>query len=196
MSDARRQRWLERAVRTLGRPLEVRAPHQRLDAAIVLGAPVREDGTLSTVVEERVVAGIALWRAGLADVVVMSGGYGPRAVAGVPEAVAMGARARVLGLPEHALRLEVSSRTTRENAQRCAELLHPEGRRRVWLVTQPFHLRRASFWFRREGFEPSPWWIEGSVQYAEPRVGLRWVLREYVAWAHLGWLEIAPGRRR
>lgn len=188
--------WLETAVRTLGRPLEARAHRVRLDAAIVLGAPVREDGTLPQVVEERVRTGVELWQAGLADIVVMTGGFGPRAKAGMPEAKAMGARARELGLPSHALVLEMSSRTTKENAERTAEILHPDGRRRVWIVTQPFHLRRAVLWFRRSGFEAYPWWIDRSVQYADPRIGLRWVLREYVAWAHLVWLDLVPERWR
>ena len=57
--------------------------------------------------------------------------------------------------------------------------------RRVWVVTQPFHLRRALFWFRRAGFEPLGWHIDESVQYREPWRGLKWVVREYGAWVRL-----------
>ena len=59
----------------------------------------------------------------------------------------------------------------------------PGGRRRVWLVTQPFHARRALFYFRRAGFDPRAWQIEGGLEARRPGHAIRWILREYAAWA-------------
>jgi len=183
--------------RWLSRPLEsADEGGEAADAAIVLGAPIRVDGGLTPVVEERVRAGVDLWRRGLAPVICFSGGLGPHARGTVPEAVAMAEAARELGVPEAALRVEAGSPNTRENALRCAEMLLGEGLRRVWIVTQPFHLRRALFWFRRAGFEARGWRIADSLQYADPVRGLKWIAREYGAWVRLGAWEIWMRARR
>ena len=49
--------------------------------------------------------------------------------------------------------LEEQSRTTWENAVLSAELLQPQGVRRVVLVTQAWHMQRALWSFEQAGFE-------------------------------------------
>jgi uncharacterized SAM-binding protein YcdF (DUF218 family) len=155
---------------------------------VILGAPLRADGTLSPQAEERVRAGVALWQSGLAPVLCLVGGHGPAALAGSDaEADGMARWVRALGVPESALRVDRRSTSTYENALRAAELLLPEGRRRVWLVTQPFHTRRARWYFRRAGFEPLGWRIEGSLEERDPSRALRWIAREYAAWGLALW---------
>ena len=186
--------WL---VRVLGRPLASRSDRQEADAVVILGAPLAAEGGLTEIVDERVRAGVSLFRAGLARRVCLSGGIGRRARGRGPEAAAMAARARELGVPEDALVVDDASANTRENALFSARLLLPV-HRRVWVVTQPFHMRRALFWFRRAGFEPLGWHIDDSVQYRHPWRGLKWVVREYGAWLRLGALEVwhrSQGRR-
>jgi uncharacterized SAM-binding protein YcdF (DUF218 family) len=78
-----------------------------------------------------------------------------------------------------AIVIEPSARTTAENADRVAALLPPAAA--VWLVTQPFHMRRSMLWFRRAGLVPLAWHIHGSVQHADPERVLRWITREYGA---------------
>jgi uncharacterized SAM-binding protein YcdF (DUF218 family) len=51
------------------------------------------------------------------------------------------------------------------------------------LVTQPFHGRRAARVFRAEGFEPHVWHIADSLQYRDRVRAVRWLVREYAAWA-------------
>lgn len=51
---------------------------------------------------------------------------------------------------------EGRSRTTWENAQLSAEVLLPEGVKRVVLVTQAWHMPRAVWSFRKAGFEVVP----------------------------------------
>ena len=113
-------------------------------AIIVLGARVRPDATPSAALRRRVEGGCALWHAGLAPTLVLSGGVsgGP-----VSEAVVAAGLARELGVPTTALQIEAESRSTRENAAFCVSLLN--GVQRVVVVTDDFHLRRAELHFRR-----------------------------------------------
>ena len=179
----RSARWLGRI---LGWPLEVRDGAEVADAIVVLGAPVRPDGQLSGVGEERVRTGVELWRRGFAPVLCISGGGPGRIIPDHPrEADAMAARARALGVPDQALRVERDSLSTADNARHTARLLVAEGRTRVWLVTQPFHTRRARAWFRRAGLEARAWYAADSIQYRLPRHGLRWVVIEYAAWLRM-----------
>lgn len=174
--------------RILGAPLASVSPSGPADAIVILGAPLLADGQLSPIAEERVREGVALWERGLAEVVCVVGGHCPRGHRDGPaEAEGMARWVRALGVPERAIRIDRLSTSTFTNALRAAEILLPEGRRRVWLVTQPFHLRRARYYFRRAGFEPLGWHIEESLQYREPARSLRWIVREYGAWGLAIW---------
>lgn len=182
--------------RIAGAPLASLDPPGPADAIVVLGAPLRADGTLSLLAQERVYAGVAMYRRGLAPVICLAGGHGPTALSGtVAEAEGMARWVRAMGVPEEAIRVDRKSMSTRGNAERAAELLLPEGRRRVWLVTQPFHTRRAKHYFRRAGFIPLGWHIEDGLQDNDPCRATRWVLREYGAWMLALWRALAEQRR-
>ena len=174
-------------IRVLGRPLILRhTPRGNgADAIVILGCALRADGSLSGPLEERVRAGAEAYRSGLAPVVCATGGVPLGASVDRPEAHAMRTRLVELGVPETAILIEDASRSTFENASACAALLHPRGIRRVWLVTQPFHSRRAARHFRRAGFAALGFPIAGSLEERDPVWGLARVLREYVSWAKL-----------
>lgn len=172
--------------RALARPLDPRhvasAPGPA-DAIVILGAPLGPGDVLPPLAEERVRAGVELYRRGLAPVICMTGGHCPHGHEHtLTEAEGMARWVRAAGVPESALRVDRKSASTAENAAAAAEILFPEGRRRVWLVTQPFHLRRALFYFQRAGFEPLGYFIENSVETRHGRRSLRWIVREYGAW--------------
>ncbi|GAB4561778.1 MAG: hypothetical protein Tsb0020_09500 [Haliangiales bacterium] len=171
----------------LGAPLTRRDPLRPADAIVILGAPVSPSGRVSDLLEERLQAGLALWRRGAAPLVLVTGGAVSTGSSEHTEADAMAARLYQLGLPERALRRERASRSTADNARLCAPLLSAEGCRRVWLVSQPFHLRRAHYLFRRQGFEPLCWSAHDSLQYRAPRRALRWIVREYGAIGLAAW---------
>lgn len=154
-------------------PLRIEHPFEVRDAIVVLGAPVRRDGRLSRVLAERVAAAAELFHTGGAPIVVVTGGVTNGAARS--EAAAMAEALAAAGVPDAALVVEERSRTTAENARYTAELI---AARRVWLVTHAFHARRAARLFARAGFEPSVWPVAGA-----PR--LRWLVREYGAWARL-----------
>ena len=167
----------------LERPLVVREPLQRLDAIVVLGAPLAPDGALSPIALERVDAAAKLFGDGGAPIVVATGGTTRGAP--IAEAEAMAAALRARGVGEGALIVEAASQTTAENARRTAELLSPRGARAVWIVTQPFHGRRAARLFRAAGLEAHVWHIDDSLEYRDRRRALRWLTREYAAWGRL-----------
>lgn len=174
-------------------------PPAPADAIVVLGAAIGPGGEPTLQGEERARVAAELYHRGLAPVVCAVGGHCARAHRrSRAEAEGMGPWLLERGVPREALRVDRLSYDTASNAARAAAILLPEGRRRVWLVTQPFHLRRAALWFRRAGLEPLGWFIEGSVQFRRPDAAFRWLTRECVSWAlvppRLAW-QITTSRR-
>jgi len=121
---------------------------QRVAAIVVLGARVRPDGRPSAALERRMRVAISLYQAGVAPLLVLSGG-GRHAV---PEAEVMRQLALAGGVPAAALMTEPRSRTTLENATETAKLLAPRGQAAVVLVTDGYHALRARLLFRMAGF--------------------------------------------
>ncbi len=173
------QQLLRNAVRIAGLPFEPHDREQAVDAIVVLGAPLRPDGQLSLAGRERVAEGVRCYKAGLAPLLAFTGGAAHSAA----EAPAMAQRARELGVPPQALIVEDRSATTSENARFSAELLRQRGVQSVWVVSQPFHLRRGRRLFRQQGFLARARPRHDSVQYERPELAWRWIAREYVAWA-------------
>ncbi|HMG21030.1 MAG TPA: YdcF family protein [Kofleriaceae bacterium] len=172
---------LHRLAQLLERPLAIREPFARLDAIVVLGAPLAPGGALSPIGAERVAAAAALWRAGGGRIVVATGGITQRAPRA--EADAMAEALRELGVPE--VVVERESRSTADNARLSKALLDARGVRSLWLVTQPFHGRRSARLFRGAGFDAHVWHIADSIQYRDRRRAVKWLVREYAAWARL-----------
>jgi uncharacterized SAM-binding protein YcdF (DUF218 family) len=168
----------ELVARVLEAPLVVADELAPLDAIVVLGAPLAADDRLSPVLVERVTAAAALYARGGAPVVVATGGVTGRARRA--EAAVMAEGLVEHGVPAAAVVVEDRSRSTAENAALVRGVLGD--RRAVWLVTQPFHARRARWIFRRAGFEPRVWHIADSMEYRDRRRALRWLAREYGAW--------------
>lgn len=157
----------------------------------MLGAPLR-GGKLSPILAERVAAAVELYRRGGGELVVATGG--PTAGEPRAEADAIGEALVERGVPEAAVIVEAESRTTRENAERTAELLRPRGARSVWVVTQPFHGRRAAHLFARVGLSARVWHIADSLEYRHRRRALGWLVREYGAWARLAVANVITPR--
>jgi uncharacterized SAM-binding protein YcdF (DUF218 family) len=147
------------------------------DAIVVLGARL-SNNSLTPVLVERARVAAELFARGAAPRVIATGGVtsGTRS-----EADALGDAIEPLGVP--VVERETRAMTTAENARFVAAML-PRGAR-VWLVTQPFHARRAEYLFVRAGLDARAWHIADSIQYREPRRALRWIAREYAAWLKL-----------
>lgn len=149
-----------------------------VQAIVVLGARVLPGGVPSGALQARVERGVELFRRGRAPLLVFAGGVTTEPV---PEALAARDLALELGVPPSACLVETASRTTEENAVFTARLLRERGIRRVWLVSDPFHLFRASRSFWRQGIDALPvstgWRDRGRGQ----RELLLWSLREVPA---------------
>lgn len=183
---------IDRGLGALGRLLEApRHPLGPRDAIVVLGAPLTQAGQLTPILEERVAAAAMLWRAGAGRHVVATGGItrgAPRA-----EATALAEALAAAGVPD--VIAEPHALTTADNARLTAQLLAPLGVHTVWLVTQPFHGRRAALLFRGAGLDPRVWHIADSVQYRDRRRAAQWSLREVGAWGMLAVRTIVTAAR-
>ena len=118
------------------------------DAIVVLGA-AQYRGRPSPVLRSRLDHAVGLYARGLAPQVVLTGGIAEgdtASEAAVSRQYVMGA-----GVPESALLLENEGRTTSQSLRAVAQLLSVRDRERVILVSDPFHLLRASIVARRHG---------------------------------------------
>lgn len=140
-------------VKIVGKPLL--APAVALhpaDAIVVLGfgPPVDESGKPVDELRWRVEKGVALYQAGLAPIVVMTGG---KTYQDFYEATVMKELAVSLGVPAGAVLEEREAMNTIDNARFTARLLKARGAKRIILVSNPYHLSRAVRLYRANGFE-------------------------------------------
>ena len=123
------------------------------DAIVVLGnrPPTDAEGNVMPETRRRVTRGVALYRAGLADALLMTGGPAPHDRI---EAEVMRDLAIELGVPASAIRLEKRSTDTIENARHSMALLCDEAPcyPSVIVVSSPYHLERARRLFECAGF--------------------------------------------
>ncbi len=179
------------------RPLMMAAtPAAQRDVILVLGAPLTVHGTLSRVLHERIATAAMLWQRCGAAAVVVSGGV---TRAGLPSEAAVMAEGLVrAGVPRINIVVEQQAQTTRENARLAAAIMMAGNWRSAWVVTQPFHVRRAVRLCRAAGIDAQGWIMQQSVQYAQPLLGLRWTAREYAAWAAMIWRQrmMQPAEQR
>jgi uncharacterized SAM-binding protein YcdF (DUF218 family) len=123
------------------------------DAIVVLGHSVADDGTLSRPSLQRAVHGILLYKRGLAPLIVFSGAQN---ATGISEALVRAHMASEFGVPPAAILTESAIQRTRDEARRIHALLEPRRARRVLLVSERWHLKRAGPLFQRAGFTVFP----------------------------------------
>jgi uncharacterized SAM-binding protein YcdF (DUF218 family) len=140
------------APRLIHRAMTSPSEERHADAIVVLGASVSPEGLLDSASLRRTLAGVRAQRRGLAPVLLLLGPRHGNAV----EADVRSALATDLGVPKEAIRTEPRALTTQQEARRAADLLLPQGARRVLLVTSEYHIRRARALFERAGFEVAP----------------------------------------
>lgn len=133
----------------------------RADAIVVLGCRILPSGRLTPAAAARAESAVAAYRAGLAPRVITSGGrrWGARI-----EAIALENAMIAAGVPAHAIRAELWSLTTHENAIFSAALLRSLGARSALVVTCSWHARRALMSFRANGLEAAAWPRESTAR--------------------------------
>ena len=118
---------------------------EKADYAIVLGAGIREDGSASRIMRNRLVAAQELLERNPDVVVILSGGQGgdePRT-----EASCMYETLLQMGADGSRLLLEEDSETTRQNLLNSLAIIQARGGTDppIALVTSEFHQRRAAY---------------------------------------------------
>ena len=143
-------------------------------AIVVLGA-AQYDGKPSPVLRARVDHAIALWRRGLAPVLLMTGGTGEGDT--TSEAAVERRYAISNGVPASAILVEDQSRSTAESLRNVAAMLGKDARA-VILVSDPFHMLRLSILARRFGLQPRTSPTRTSPISANRATSMNYMLRE------------------
>jgi vancomycin permeability regulator SanA len=120
------------------------------DAIVVFGARVRLDGTPSITLANRVVTASEVYRQGLANTIVMTGGIEP---SGFDETVVMRDLAVELGVPTAAILLDAEGYTTSVSVANTTRILRDHGLNRVLAVSQFYHLPRIKLTYAAAGVE-------------------------------------------
>ena len=123
------------------------------DAAIVLGAAVWST-SVSPVFRERINHAIELYRQGKVRKLIFTGGQGN---SNEPtEAAAARAYALANGIPSQDILVEQKSHTTYENIVYAKQLADSNNIKKVLLVSDPMHMKRAMTMALDVGFDASP----------------------------------------
>lgn len=155
-----------------------RVPPERV--AVVFGAGVRPDGSLSPMLADRVDAAIALYQRGQVARLLMTG---DNSTVDYNEVSAMQRYAVAHGVPAADITLDYAGFSTYESCYRANVIF---GLERAVLVTQQFHLPRAVYTCRHLGIEASglgttDWGVYGW------RTMFRYTLREVLATLNALW---------
>ena len=156
------------------------------DAAVVLGAAVWGD-EVSPVFRERINHGVELYRKGRVRKLIFTGGRGNSDEP--TESAAAKAFALQSGVPARDILIEEKSHNTFENLLYAKRLADAAGARKVLIVSDPLHMRRAVSMAEDVGLaaEPSP---TPSTRYRSLRSRARILAQE--TYYYLGYLVSRP----
>ena len=115
--------------------------------AIVFGAGLRNDGSPTSVLKDRVKTAVDLYKTGKVDKLLLSG---DNRFVNYNEPAAMAAYARDLGVPQTILVLDYAGQSTYDSCYRAKAIFQLN---QAILVTQSFHLPRALFICNQLGIE-------------------------------------------
>ncbi len=146
-------------------------------AIVVLGA-AQYVGRPSPVLRARLDHALALWRRGLAPIMIVTGGTGRGDT--TSEAAVSQRYVVQRGVPAQAVLLETEGRTTSESMAGVSALMGSQGRRDVLLVSDPFHMLRLTIIARRHGLEPYASPTPTSPIAASPTLRWKYALSESV----------------
>ena len=118
-----------------------------VDCIVVFGCQVREDGSLSHMLRDRLICGVELYHAGAAPKVIMSGDHGRREY---NEVGAMKDYAIENGVPSENIFMDHAGFSTYETVYRAKEIFQAK---KIILVTQEYHLYRALYIAKQLGLD-------------------------------------------
>jgi len=123
------------------------ASFEDVDCILVLGCFVREDGTPSAMLSDRLRRGVELYERGASPKLLMSGDHGQREY---NEVQAMKQYAIENGVPSEDVFMDHAGFSTYESLYRARDVF---GAKKVLIVTQEYHLYRALYIAKSLGLE-------------------------------------------
>lgn len=117
------------------------------DCILILGCGVREDGSPSLMLRDRLETGIALYEAGAAEKLLMSGDHGRKEY---DEVNTMKDFAMERGIPSENIFMDHAGFSTYDSMYRARDVFCAE---KVIIVTQEYHLPRALYVAEKLGLE-------------------------------------------
>ncbi len=131
---------------------EIHTP-QQADTLIILGAGLRPDGRAGDALTRRSLWAAEAYADGYAPHIICTGGI----TESRPRSESAACRALLIenGVPPEAIFIEERSRSTIENALYAHEIMRANGWQSALLVTDSFHMLRASWIFRSQGITHS-----------------------------------------
>lgn len=144
---------------------------KKYDCILVLGAGVRADGTPSHMLEDRLRGAVALYEAGVSDVLLLSGDNSGE---DYDEVSAMVKYCLEHGVPESAIVRDDIGFSTSESVYNTVRTL---GYSDIIVVTQEYHLYRAMYMIKRMGADADGF----ATDYRAYSMQIKRDVREYVA---------------
>lgn len=153
------------------------------DCVLVLGAGVRDDGSPSDVLRDRLDEALSLYRAGRAKRILVTGDHRAHEY---DEPNTMRAYLEASGVPPEVIFMDHAGVDTYSSMWRAR---HVFGASRVLVVTQRFHLARSVWVARSLGME-----AEGSAADRRAYRGIAWLQAREVMSRTKAFVDIAVGR--
>jgi len=157
------------------------------DAAVVLGA-AQWNGAPSPVFKARLDHAAALWRAGRARWIIVTGGTGPGDSQSEADVGARYLRAR--GLPDRQVLPAPGGSTTLASIHAATDLMRALGLERALLVSDPYHMKRSLRMARDVGLDAAPSPARDGPFASAPVAVLRQSAREaasFLVYVTTGW---------
>lgn len=127
--------------------VEQAAELEDVDCIIVLGCQVRDDGSLSHMLRDRLICGMEVYKAGAAPKLLMSGDHGR---VDYNEVGAMKRYATQNGVPSEDVFMDHAGFSTYESVYRAKEVFEAD---KIIIVTQKYHLYRALYIAKQLGVD-------------------------------------------
>ncbi|MCM3745856.1 YdcF family protein [Paenibacillus pasadenensis] len=121
-----------------------------VDAAVVLGNKVEDDGQPSERLKARLDRTVELYVKGYFALIIVSGGIGKE---GFDEAKVMKSYLLAKGIPEQNIKEDNNGYNSYRTAQNASKMMHELGLNSAMIITQYFHVSRTKLAFRKSDIQ-------------------------------------------
>ncbi len=149
------------------------AAEHKTDAVLVLGASVRPDLRPSDMLADRISTGVAAYKAGASDKMIMSGDHGQQSY---DEVATMKAYAVLDGVNADDVFMDHAGFSTYESMYRARDVFGAES---LTISTQRYHLYRSIYVARKLGIEA--WGVDAAIRPYTARTNIYNEVREALA---------------